>query len=124
MRPLVLLTSALMLAACAGRGEPVEPVQPPVREEASSAERGRVLLAANCASCHAVAEADASRDPKAVAFRELHKKYAVEHLQESLAEGMAVGHPDKPEYKLNPQQVRDVIAYLKLLDTLAAKRVR
>ena len=124
MRSLVLSLCTLSLAACAGRGEPVKPVEPALRADATAAERGRALVQANCASCHAVAEADASRDRRAVAFRELHKKYPVEHLQESLAEGMAVGHPDKPEFKLSPQQVQEVIAYLKLLDTPAAKRLR
>ena len=124
MRPVLSCCFVLALAACAGSGEPVTPVQPAVKADASPAERGRALVQANCASCHAVAEVDVSRDRGAVAFRELHKKYPVEHLQESLAEGMAVGHPDKPEFKLSPQQVADVIAYLKLLDTPAAKRVR
>ena len=61
----------------------------------------------------------------APAFRELHKKYPVENLQESMGEGMAVGrHAGMPEFKMSPQQVQDVIAYLKLLDGPGAKKVR
>ena len=124
MRSLALLFCAVSLAACAGRGEPVEPVEPAVRADASAAERGRAMVQANCAGCHAVAETDVSKVEGAQAFRDLHKKYPVEHLQEALGEGIAVGHPAMPEFKMSPQQVQDVIAYLKLLDTPAAKRVR
>ena len=124
MRPVVLSVLMLSLAACAGRGEPVKPVEPVVAADASPAERGRALVQANCASCHAVAESDAGTAKGAIAFRELHKKYPVEHLQEALGEGMSVGHPAMPEFKMTPQQVQDVIAYLKLLDTPAAKHVR
>jgi mono/diheme cytochrome c family protein len=124
MRLLVLTVAALSLTACAGRGEAVKPVEPQVRADASAAERGRALVQANCANCHAVAETDTGTAKGAVAFRDLHKKYPVEHLQEALGEGIAVGHPAMPEFKMSPQQVQDVIAYLKLLDTPAAKRVR
>jgi mono/diheme cytochrome c family protein len=42
-----------------------------------------------------------------------------------MGEGMAVGHhAGMPEFKMSPQQVQDVIAYLKLLDGPGAKRVR
>ena len=124
MRTVLLLCSALASGACAGPGEPTAVVQPAVREEASPAERGRVLVEANCASCHAVAKSDAGTAKGAIAFRELHKKYPVEHLQEALGEGMSVGHPAMPEFKMSAQQVQDVIAYLKLLDGPGAKKVR
>ncbi|HEX8569622.1 MAG TPA: cytochrome c [Caulobacteraceae bacterium] len=124
MRLIMLTVAVLSLAACAGRGETVKPVEPTTKADASPAERGRALVQANCASCHAVAESDTGTAKGAVAFRELHKKYPVEHLQEALGEGMSVGHPGMPEFKMSPQQVQDVIAYLKLLDTPAAKKVR
>ena len=124
MRLILVSLFALGLTACAGRGDAVKPVEPAVRADASAAERGRALVQANCASCHAVAEADVSKVAEAAAFRDLHRKYPVEHLQEALGEGIAVGHPSMPEFKMSPQQVQDVIAYLKLLDTPAAKRVR
>ena len=124
MRLIVLAVAMLSLAACAGRGEAVKPVEPAVKAEASPAERGRALVQANCANCHAVGETDTGKATGAIAFRDLHKKYPVEHLQEALGEGIAVGHPAMPEFKMSPQQVQDVIAYLKLLDGPAAKRVR
>ena len=49
-------------------------------------------------------------------FRTLHERYPVESLQESLAEGIVTGHPSMPEFRLDPGQVADVIAYLKSLE--------
>ena len=45
-------------------------------------------------------------------FRTLHERYPVEASQESLAEGIVTGHPSMPEFRLDPGQVGDVIAYL------------
>ena len=36
--------------------------------------------------------------------------------RKSLAEGIVTGHPSMPEFKLDPGQVGDVIAYLKSLE--------
>jgi mono/diheme cytochrome c family protein len=49
-------------------------------------------------------------------FRELHKRYPVESLEEALAEGIRTGHPSMPEFRLDPDQIGDVIAYLKSLE--------
>jgi hypothetical protein len=49
-------------------------------------------------------------------FRSLHERYPVENLQESLAEGIITGHPSMPEFRLDPDQITDVIAYLKTLE--------
>jgi len=39
----------------------------------------------------------------------------VDDLQEALAEGITVGHPDMPEFELLPEQVASFLAYLKSL---------
>ena len=49
-------------------------------------------------------------------MRTLHERYPVENLAESLAEGIRTGHPTMPEFRLDPGQVTDVIAYLKTLE--------
>jgi len=71
---------------------------------------------AHCARCHSVDRV--SNSPLAIAppFRTLHERYPVESLQESLAEGIVTGHPTMPEFRLDPGQVADVIAYLKSLE--------
>jgi cytochrome c len=80
------------------------------------AQRGRVLLQAHCAQCHAIGRIEASPLGIAPPFRELHKRYPVEDLAESLAEGIVTGHPTMPEFRLDPAQISDVLAYLKTLE--------
>jgi cytochrome c len=57
-----------------------------------------------------------SRLPIAPAFRTLHLKYPIENLERPLSEGIIAGHPTMPQFRLDPDQVRDVIAYLKGLE--------
>jgi cytochrome c len=82
---------------------------------AASAERGRALAQARCGGCHAVGATGDSPHPPAPAFRTLKQRYPVEDLSEALGEGIAVGHPDMPEFVLEPRQIDDLIAYLKSL---------
>jgi hypothetical protein len=49
-------------------------------------------------------------------FRELHKRYPVEDLEEALAEGISTRHPAMPEFRLEPSQIDDFIAFLKSLE--------
>ena len=81
-----------------------------------SEQRGFVFVRANCARCHAIDKVSASPLRIAPPFRTLHERYPVESLQESLAEGIITGHPSMPEFRLDPGQVADVIAYLKSLE--------
>jgi cytochrome c len=49
-------------------------------------------------------------------FRTLHRRYPVETLHEALAEGIVTGHPTMPEFRLDPDQIGDLIAFLKSLE--------
>jgi cytochrome c len=80
------------------------------------AQRGRVFVQTHCSSCHATGLTGASPLAIAPPFRELHKRYPVESLAEALAEGIVTGHPTMPEFRLDPGQIADVIAYLKSLE--------
>jgi len=79
-------------------------------------QRGQTFLIANCSRCHAIGKVGESPLAIAPAFRTLHLKYPVETLEEALGEGIVTGHPTMPEFRLDPGQVRDVIAYLKSLE--------
>ena len=81
-----------------------------------AAQRGLVLLRADCAQCHAVGKVGSSPLKIAPAFRTLHEHYPVEDLEEPLAEGIITGHPTMPEFRFDPGQVNDVISYLKSLE--------
>jgi mono/diheme cytochrome c family protein len=77
---------------------------------------GQRLAEANCARCHAVGRAGDSPLRIAPPFRTLHTGYPVENLAEALAEGITVGHPAMPEFRLDPDQIDNLIAYLKTLE--------
>jgi len=49
-------------------------------------------------------------------FRTLHKRYPIESLAESLAEGISTGHPTMPAFQLDPNRIGDLLAYLKTLE--------
>lgn len=78
--------------------------------------RGKTFVGANCANCHAVGRIGASPLGEAPAFRNLHTRYPVEDLGEALAEGITTGHPTMPQFELEPDQITDVLAYLKSLE--------
>jgi cytochrome c len=46
----------------------------------------------------------------------LHLKYPIESLERPLAEGIITNHPTMPQFRLEPDQIRDVIVYLKTLE--------
>jgi cytochrome c len=83
---------------------------------AQSAQRGLVFARAHCASCHSIDKYGTSPLRIAPPFRDLHKRYAVERLEEALGEGIVTGHPTMPEFRLDPGQVGDFIAFLKTLE--------
>jgi mono/diheme cytochrome c family protein len=84
--------------------------------QASPVQRGKAIVAAKCASCHAIGRAGSSRHPNAPAFRTLSAKYPIEHLAEAFAEGIVAGHPDMPQFVFPPSEIEALIAYLKSLD--------
>ena len=81
-----------------------------------SQQRGFVFVKTHCSACHAVGRYGDSPLAIAPPFRTLHENYPVEDLAESLAEGIVVGHPTMPQFQLEPDQIDDVIAYLKSLE--------
>jgi len=90
----------------------------PARSEelTPSAQKGFTILHDNCARCHAIGKTGDSPFKPAPPFRTLHTRYPVESLEESLAEGIITGHPAMPEFHFDPDQVGDIIAYLKSLE--------
>jgi cytochrome c len=79
-------------------------------------QRGLTLAQANCARCHSIDKVTASPLKLAPPFRELRNRYPVESLEEALGEGIVTGHPNMPEFRLDPGQVGDLISYLKWLE--------
>lgn len=83
--------------------------------QAQNAQRGVVIARTYCVKCHSIDKVSPSSLTVAPPFCDLHKKYPVEQLQEALAEGVVTGHPAMPEFRFDPGQIRDFIAFLNTL---------
>lgn len=106
MRPFVQLSLFALLTSSAAAQLGLEP----------AAQRGLTIARTYCARCHSIDRVTASPLAIAPPFRTLHRKYPVENLEESLAEGISTGHPTMPEFRFDPGQVNDFIAFLKSLE--------
>ncbi|SEO35767.1 Cytochrome c [Rhodopseudomonas pseudopalustris] len=78
--------------------------------------RGLVFAKSHCARCHAIGRTGKSRLKKAPPFRTLHNHYPVETLAEAFAEGIYTGHSKMPAFELEPDQINDLLSYLKSLE--------
>ena len=76
--------------------------------------RGLKIAQRNCAPCHAVGRTGDSTNPKSPPFRTLAQLYPLSELEETMGEGMMVGHegPEMPIFEFKPEQIEDFIAYL------------
>ena len=94
---------ALLATTAAGAASPAE-------------QRGKAYALSHCARCHAVDRV--SRSPLKIAppFRTLHLRYPIETLGEALAEGIYTGHAEMPAFELTPEQIHDLLSYLKTLE--------
>ena len=79
-------------------------------------QRGKTYALNNCAKCHSIDKVTSSPLKIAPPFRTLHKRYPIETLSEALAEGISTGHPTMPAFQLDPDQIGDLLAYLKTLE--------
>jgi cytochrome c len=78
---------------------------PASAQDRSPVSRGEALLRTNCARCHAIGTTGLSPHRAAPPFRTLSRKYPIEGLEEALAEGLSVGHPNMPEFAFDPEDV-------------------
>lgn len=99
----VAVAALMLLAAAASASE----------TRAADVAAGRAFAEKNCARCHAIGRAGPSPFAEAPPFRTFSKKWPVEYLEEALAEGIVVGHPAMPVFQLTPDEIDDLIAYLK-----------
>ena len=100
LMPLAFTLIALMPAAAASPQE----------------QRGKTFALNNCARCHSIDKVSPSPLKIAPPFRTLHERYPIETIAEALAEGISTGHPTMPAFQLDPDQIGDLLAYLKTLE--------
>jgi|SRR5665647_42552 Cytochrome c, mono- and diheme variants len=82
----------------------------------SDVQRGKAYALRHCGACHSVDRTSKSPLKAAPPFRSLHNRYPIETLAESLAEGISTGHPAMPEAELSPDQIHDLLTFLKTLE--------
>ena len=99
-----MITGALVCFSSAGSAQMPE-----------KAKAGREIAERFCAQCHAIGPEGKSPHDSAPPFRMIVANGRVENLEEALGEGIAVGHPDMPQFQFSPQNVGALIAYLKSL---------
>jgi mono/diheme cytochrome c family protein len=82
----------------------------------SDVQRGKAYASRHCGGCHSIDLVSKSRLKAAPPFRTLHTRYPIETLAESLAEGISTGHPAMPAAELSPDQIHDLLTFLKTLE--------
>lgn len=106
-RLVAVLAAGVLLAACAAGQEPRRTAQ-----SNSNVAEGQRLAEVYCSTCHAIGAEGESRHPMAPPFRTLSRNYPVNALEEAFAEGILVGHRDMPEFRLEPDQIDDLLGYI------------
>src|SRR5262245_49839842 len=99
-RPSIVLAAAATLALAG-----------PAAAQAPDVQRGLNFARVNCAQCHAIDRASESPLKIAPPFRDLHLRYPVDDLRRPLSEGIVANHPTMPQFRLDADQVNDVIAF-------------
>src|SRR3974390_197672 len=78
---------------------------------ASPEQRGKSFARQHCSRCHRPDRPEPAQDRST-----LHSRYQVETLGEALAEGIETGHPTMSAFQLDPDQIHDLLSYLKTLE--------
>jgi cytochrome c len=78
----------------------------------SRVERGRSLLAVNCAECHALGRTGESHLPSAPPFRRIGERMDMEELMTRMREGLSSGHRDMPMFRFSLDDRRAIRSYL------------
>jgi mono/diheme cytochrome c family protein len=85
-------------------------------DRSGQVEAGHEIADRLCARCHAIGTEGGSPHEGAPPLRTFAEKWPLEYIEEALAEGITVGHPDMPEFVLQPDEIASFIAYLESLE--------
>jgi cytochrome c len=105
MKPLIVATLALAVLLSPGFA----------RAEDPSADAGRGLAEANCATCHALGAEGASPLAAAPPFRDVAKRYTEEELMDGFMEGLPVRHEAMPDWDMTEDQAIALSLYIMTL---------
>jgi mono/diheme cytochrome c family protein len=107
--------TAATLAVALATGLPTGPAWARPAPDPGSISRGERLAERNCAACHAVGRRGGSPNASAPPFRDLHRRYPADALEEAFRRGLLRRHPAMPEFRFLPREINDLTAYLKSL---------
>jgi cytochrome c len=91
-------------------------VAPSSFAQSPAAQRGLTFVRTHCAQCHAIDKVSESPLTIAPPFRTFHQKFPIESLRRRLSEGIMATHPTMPQFRLDADQISDVLAYLQTLE--------
>lgn len=91
------------------------PAPPALAQQSPGAQRGLTFVRLHCAQCHSIDAVSESSLTIAPPFRTLHTKFPINSLRPRLAEGISATHPTMPQFRLDADQINDVLEYLKTL---------
>lgn len=74
--------------------------------------QGRILAELNCAKCHALGASDKSPHKSAPPFRDVAGWYGPGELEDGFMDGLAVAHPDMPDWDMTNDQAKALAAYI------------
>jgi mono/diheme cytochrome c family protein len=83
-----------------------------VNAQAVLVQQGRVLAEINCAKCHALDQASKSPHDKAPPFRDVAAWYGPGELEDGFMDGLAVAHPDMPDWDMTNDQAKALAAFI------------
>jgi cytochrome c len=88
----------------------------PAGAQSPAVQRGLTFVRVHCAQCHSIDTVSESTLKIAPPFRDLHLKYPIESLRRPLSEGIIANHPTMPQFRLEADQINDVIAFMQSLE--------
>lgn len=83
-----------------------------IADDRSAVLAGHAIAQANCARCHNIESSGESPFTAAPPFRIVARIYKTSDLEEAFAEGIVVGHPAMPEFKMTAEQAMALAAFI------------
>lgn len=80
--------------------------------EAAEGENGKVLLAKNCARCHALVDGESSPLKDAPNLWTVLRSYSSERLEFELSEGIGSRHKGMPQIQFSSEEIEKIENYL------------
>src|SRR5215470_3968260 len=101
-----VVVGALMVAVGPAAAQTLSPAE----------QRGLTFVRVHCAQCHSIDVASESPLKIAPPFRDLHQRFPIDSLARRFSEGISATHPTMPQFRLDADQINDVIAFIKSLE--------